>query len=131
MTDEGADKQAGMPERPRRAGDGIADGKGTARQADTARIGPAGDEASLLMEQVVRRENLLAAHRRVVRNGGAPGVDGLTVEQLMDYCRTHWARIRQELLDGSYVPQPIRKVEIPKPDGKGSLSTSLSIIMCR
>jgi RNA-directed DNA polymerase len=131
MTDEGADKQAGMPERPRRAGDGIAEGKGTARQADTARIGPAGDEASLLMEQVVRRENLIAAHQRVVRNGGAPGIDGLTVEQLMDYCRAHWARVRQELLDGRYAPQPIRKVEIPKPDGQGVRTLGIPTVLDR
>lgn len=131
MTDEGADKQAGMPERPRRAGDGIAEGKGAARQADTARIGPTGDEASLLMEQVVRRENLIAAHQRVVRNGGAAGVDGLTVEQLLDYSRTHGARIRQELLDGTYVPQPIRKVEIPKPDGKGARTLGIPTVLDR
>lgn len=64
MSDEGADKQAGMPGRPRRAGDEIAEGKGTARQADTARIGQTGDEVSTLMDHVVRRENLLAAYRR-------------------------------------------------------------------
>lgn len=83
------------------------------------------------MEQVVRRENLIAAHQRVVRNGGAPGVDGLTVEQLMDYCRTHWVRIRQKLLDGSYVPQPIRKVEIPKPDGKGVRTLGIPTVLDR
>jgi len=54
-----------------------------------------------------------------VRNGGAPGVDGMTVEELMPYCREHWARIREELVSGRYQPQPVRRVEIPKPDGKG------------
>jgi RNA-directed DNA polymerase len=68
----------------------------------------------------------------VVRNDGAPGVDGVTVGDLMPFCREHWARIRtgrviarrwsgadrrEELLDGTYRPQPVRKVEIPKPGG--------------
>jgi len=83
------------------------------------------------MEQVVRRANLIAAHQRVVRNGGAPGVDGLTVEQLMDYCRAHWACIRQGLLDGTYVPQPIRKVEIPKPGGQGVRTLGIPTVLDR
>lgn len=85
----------------------------------------------MLMEQVVRRANLIAAHQRVVRNGGAPGVDGLTVEQLMDYCRAHWACIRQGLLDGTYVPQPIRKVEIPKPGGQGVRTLGIPTVLDR
>lgn len=71
----------------------------------------------MLMEEVLRRENLLEAHARVVRNGGAPGIDGMTVEELADFCREHWPRIREELLGGRYVPKPVRKVEIPKPGG--------------
>jgi RNA-directed DNA polymerase len=54
------------------------------------------------MEEALCRENVLAAHKRVVRNGGAPGVDGMTVDELMPYCREHWARIREELLGGRY-----------------------------
>jgi len=69
------------------------------------------------MEAVVRRENVTAAYQRVVRNSGAPGVDGVTVDGLRAYCQTQWDRIRQELLEGRYQPQPIRKVEIPKPEG--------------
>jgi len=71
----------------------------------------------MVMEEVVRRENLLAAHARVVANGGAPGADGMTVGELMAYCREHWPRIRKELLSGTYQPQPVRRVEIPKPGG--------------
>lgn len=71
----------------------------------------------MLMEQVVRRENLLAACRRVVRNGGAPGVDGMTVHELWGYCRAHWATVREQLLSGTYRPQAVREIEIPKPDG--------------
>ena len=73
----------------------------------------------MLMQEVCERETLIAAHKRVVRNGGAPGVDGMTVDELMPWCREHWARIREELLSGTYEPGPVRKVEIPKPDGKG------------
>jgi len=106
-----------MPERPQRAGGGTAEGTGDERQAGTARGGNAGDEASLLMEEVLRRENVLRAYHRVVQNGGAPGIDGMTVGELMAYCQEHWARIREELLQGNYVPQPVRRVEIPKPGG--------------
>lgn len=120
MGERDAGKKAEKPERPRRAGGGTAQGTGIARQASTAHQDQAGDGAQLLMERVLRRENILAAHRRVVKNGGAPGIDGMTVENLMPHCREHWTRIRKELLDGSYMPQPVRKVEIPKPDGHGT-----------
>nr|PZN39076.1 MAG: group II intron reverse transcriptase/maturase [Bacillota bacterium] len=69
------------------------------------------------MEQVLTRENLLAALKRVERNGGAPGVDGVPTERLRDQVRAEWDRIRQELLTGTYRPQPVRRVEIPKPSG--------------
>jgi group II intron reverse transcriptase/maturase len=69
------------------------------------------------MEEVVSRENLLEAYRRVVRNRGAPGVDGMTVGALMPYCRVHWSGIREQLLGGTYAPQPVRRVQIPKPGG--------------
>ncbi|OOR32304.1 group II intron reverse transcriptase/maturase, partial [Bacillus cereus] len=50
-------------------------------------------------------------------NKGAPGVDGVTVAELRSYVQTHWAEIRQQLLEGTYKPQPVRRVEIPKPGG--------------
>jgi RNA-directed DNA polymerase len=80
---------------------------------------------------VVRRENLVAAHARVVRNGGAPGADGMTVDDLMPYCRQHWARLREQLLSGTYVPQPVRRVEIPKPDGKGMRLLGIPTVLDR
>jgi RNA-directed DNA polymerase len=85
----------------------------------------------MLIEQVVRRENLVAAHARVVRNGGAPGIDGMTVDELMSYCRQHWARIREQLLSGTYAPQPVRRMEIPKPDGKGTRTLGIPTVLDR
>ena len=70
-----------------------------------------------LMEQVVTQENATAAWLAVKRNGGAPGIDGMTTQQLRDHVRTHWETIRAKLLAGTYVPSPVRRVEIPKPNG--------------
>ena len=84
----------------------------------------------MLMEEVLRRENVLAAHARVVKNGGAPGVDGMNIEELWGYCQKHWARIRDELLSRTYVPQPIRRVDIPKPDG-GTRTLGIPTVMDR
>jgi RNA-directed DNA polymerase len=70
-----------------------------------------------LMEAVCERENLKKALRRVKANKGSPGIDGMTVEQLPDYLRSHWPQHRDELLRGTYAPSPVRRVEIPKPDG--------------
>lgn len=70
-----------------------------------------------LMESVCESENLTQALKRVCANKGAPGVDGMTVQQLVAHLRTHWQTIRTQLLEGSYRPQPVRRVEIPKPDG--------------
>jgi RNA-directed DNA polymerase len=69
------------------------------------------------MEEIVERENLKEALRRVKANKGAPGVDGMTVNQLGDHLRQHWPTIREQLLSGTYRPEPVKRVEIPKPDG--------------
>lgn len=117
MSEGDADQRAGRPERSRAERGGTADLAGAERQADAALREKAGAEAPSLMEEVLRRENLVEAYRRVVRNGGAPGVDGVTVHDLEGYCREHWPRVREELLGGTYCPQPVRRVEIPKPGG--------------
>jgi len=70
-----------------------------------------------LMEKVVCRENLQTAWTRVKRNRGAAGVDGMSVEELMPHCRTHWPCIREQLLTGDYRPQAVRRVSIPKAAG--------------
>lgn len=131
MHDADADSPAATPARPRRASRGTGGSTGAARQTGTAREDPGGPEALTLIEQAVRRENLVAAHARVVRNSGAPGIDGMTVDDLMPYCREHWARIREQLLSGTYVPQPVRRVEIPKPDGKGVRMLGIPTVLDR
>lgn len=74
-------------------------------------------EAEQLMETIVSRGNMMAAYSKVVANKGAPGVDNMTVAELKGYLQEHWPRIKEELLAGEYVPLPVRKVDIPKPDG--------------
>ena len=69
------------------------------------------------MEQVVDRANLQRAYQRVKRNKGAAGIDGLTVSELADLVRQHWPTIKAKLLEGTYQPQPVRRVTIPKPNG--------------
>jgi RNA-directed DNA polymerase len=75
------------------------------------------EEPMDVMSAVVDRPNMQRAYDRVLRNKGAPGVDGMTVDELKGYLKTHWSMHKQELLEGSYQPQPVRKVEIPKSGG--------------
>ena len=70
-----------------------------------------------LMEEVCQRDNLWQALKRVEANKGAPGVDGMTVRKLPKYLKRHWPKIREQLLAGTYRPQPVKRVEIPKPEG--------------
>jgi RNA-directed DNA polymerase len=70
-----------------------------------------------LMARVVDRANLQRAWKRVKANRGAPGSDGMPIEDFAEYARSHWAAIRQSLCDGTYQPQPVRRVSIPKPGG--------------
>src|ERR1019366_7313445 len=70
-----------------------------------------------LREEVCERENCQRALKRVKANKGSPGVDGMTVQKLWGYLHQHWPAIREQLLSGIYKPQPVKRVEIPKPDG--------------
>ena len=94
----------------------MAAGKGT--EASKAKRKPE-DPASpvLLMEEIVKRENLRMALRRVMQNKGGPGIDGMTVKKVSGYLKKHWPEIRGQLLAGTYQPRPVKRVEIPKPDG--------------
>ncbi|UTW03918.1 group II intron reverse transcriptase/maturase [Amphritea atlantica] len=73
---------------------------------------------SSLMAQVLDRNNLVRALKQVRRNKGAAGVDGMTTEQLSAYLHAHWPDLKERLIEGRYRPQPVRRVEIPKADGK-------------
>ena len=117
MARRDAGKKAEKLERAGKVGGGTAEDTGSARQAATAPGEQAGEEASGLMEEVLRRENLKAAYRRVVRNQGAGGVDGRSVDDLKHQIREDWPQIREALLSGMYKPSPVRKVEILKPGG--------------
>ncbi|WP_435106484.1 group II intron maturase-specific domain-containing protein [Arhodomonas sp. AD133] len=70
-----------------------------------------------LMARVLSRDNLSRALKQVRRNKGAPGIDGMSVDALPDYLREHWPEVRRRLVDGTYRPQPVRRVVIPKPQG--------------
>lgn len=83
----------------------------------TATKGNSSPERQELMEAVVGRENMIAALKRVCANKGAPGVDGMRVEELLDHCKIHWLRLKEELLAGRYQPSAVLGVEIPKPGG--------------
>jgi RNA-directed DNA polymerase len=112
-----AGEKAERPERAGKVGGGTAEDTGAARQTVPASGEKAGEEAPGLMEEVLRRENLKEAYRRVVRNKGAGGVDGRSVDDLKHQIETDWPQIREQLLSGSYEPSPVRKVEIAKPGG--------------
>src|SRR5262245_22262594 len=83
--------------------------------AETAPESPAA--TMHLMEEVCERENLVRAWQRVRDNKGAPGVAGMTIDDAQGFLREHWPDIRSQLLAGNYEPQPVKRVEIPKPGG--------------
>src|SRR6266542_3630444 len=70
-----------------------------------------------LIERILEPGNLREAWRRVKSNGGAPGVDGMTLEEFPSFVKEHWAGVRERLRAGTYVPLPVRRKGIPKPDG--------------
>lgn len=92
------------------AGDGETDVR-TDAESETPRYG------TELMEEICKRGNVRAALDRVIKNSGAPGVDGMYAHQLRSHLNKHWPQICQALLGGKYKPLPVRRVEIPKPNG--------------
>src|SRR5207248_4943284 len=122
-----AEKLESHPEgsRRNRREEGLGASRVTARREDS------GPETEQLMEAVVERENMKLALARVEQNRGAGGVDKMTVEQLRAYLREHWQRIKEELLADDYHPQPVLKVEIPKPDGKGMRTLGIPTVVDR
>lgn len=79
-----------------------------------------------LLERIVSRENLNRAYKRVKRNKGAGGGDGMSVDELLQYLRDHGEEIRKAIMAGEYEPEPVRTVEIPK-DNRGSLNIAVSL----
>ncbi len=88
-------------------------------------------EDHLLMERVVERSNLWSAYQRVVQNKGAPGVDNLTVAEFKDWLKVHWPSVKQALLEGRYLPRPVRRVDIPKPSGEGVRTLGVPTVVDR
>src|SRR5690554_1770924 len=82
------------------------------------------------MARVLSRDNLNRALKQVRRNKGAPGIDGMTVDELPDYLRQHWPEIRQQLLQQTYRPKPVRRVTIPKANG-GSRPLGIPTVLDR
>jgi RNA-directed DNA polymerase len=99
------------------------------RQAAHAIESPA--STNRLMEEVCERGNLREALRRVKANKGSPGVDGMTIEEITDYLKQHWPAIREQLLSGTYEPKPVRRVEVPKPDGVGVRRLGIPTVLDR
>jgi RNA-directed DNA polymerase len=96
---------------------GEALGAGRTAEAGSAAHGNERPGTSDLMEAVVERRNLQAALKRVKQNKGSPGIDGMTVGELPDHLRVHWPSLREQLLAGTYQPQPVRRQTIPKSSG--------------
>jgi len=84
-----------------------------------------------LMEEVCERSNLQLALKRVRQNGGAPGVDGMSVSDLREHLKENWPVIKQQLLEGSYQPIAVRRVRIPKPTGKDKRELGIPCVLDR
>jgi RNA-directed DNA polymerase len=84
-----------------------------------------------LMEEVCELENCKQALQRVKANKGSPGVDGMTVDELPEYLKQHGLEIGEQLRNGTYQPQPVRRVEIPKPDGSGMRKLGIPCVLDR
>ncbi len=100
-----------------RAGEACGTGRGETESLLVAHDTESPAKTNRLMGEVCERENLREALRQVKANKGSAGIDRMTVGQLSDYLKEHWPIIREQLLNGTYEPKPVRRVEIPKPDG--------------
>lgn len=116
-SDRRQNSQRALASQPAPTGEARPAGRGEtdARLAEHAPERPA--STNRLMEEVCERDNLKAALQRVKANKGSAGVDGMTVGALTGYLKQHWPAIRDQLLNGTYAPQPVKRVDIPKPDG--------------
>lgn len=131
MTRADADFLAEMPGAPPEGNGRKPQEEGDGASNSTATQAISGPEGCFLLEAVLEHDNMWSAYRRVVTNGGSPGIDGMTVEVLGPYLKVHWPRIKAELLTGTYRPQPVRTVEIPKPNGKGKRMLGIPTVVDR
>jgi len=106
-------------------------GYGVGASSDTARKGYSSQRTDKLMEAVVGRENMFSAYKRVVRNKGAAGVDAMSIEELKPFLQIHWVQVKEQLLKGSYKPQSVLRIEIPKPGGKGMRKLGIPTVLDR
>src|SRR6202163_2496499 len=113
------------------AGEACEAGRGEAESLPVVHEPERPANTNRLMEEVCERENLKAALRRVKANKGSPGVDGMTVYEIDDYLKQHWPAIREQLLNGTYEPQPVRRVEIEKQDGSGMRKLGIPTVLDR
>ncbi len=111
MSEISAPAQEGYGRNPEKYCEGVSN-------TDLLRDGICSDTPNL-MERMVERNNMLEAYRRVVRNKGSAGVDNMMVADLKGHLEQHWPSVKRALLEGRYIPQPVKRVEIPKPGGKG------------
>ena len=109
-------RKLGQPGR-KAGGQGEAEPEALRDEARTARHEIEGSGRDGLLTQALASANLVKAWKRVKANRGSAGVDGRTIAETAAYLKTHWPRIRDALLDGSYRPEPVRRVQIPKPGG--------------
>lgn len=131
MESADADRQAEMPVT---ASDGSRRNRrdyGIGASRPTAKTDNSYPQTMQMMEAVVERENMIAALRRVEVNKGSVGIDEMTIESMRPYLREHWPYIKEQLLAGRYIPNPVRRVDIPKPNGKGMRQLGIPTVIDR
>ena len=131
MESADADRQAEMPVT---APDGSRRNRrdyGDGASRPTARTDNSCPQTMRMLEAVVERENMISALRRVEANKGSAGFDDMTVESLRPYLREHWLHIKEQLLAGRYMPSPVRRVDIPKSNGKGMRQLGIPTVIDR
>jgi RNA-directed DNA polymerase len=122
---------AGKPDPIPGGSGGNPQGTGVGASSVAATKGETRPAEQRLMEEVVEGKNMQEAYRNVVRNRGAAGIDEMTVEELKPYLKKEWPAIKEELLGDHYRPQPVRRVEIPKPGGKGMRKLGIPTVVDR
>jgi len=104
---------------------------GQGKPSVTARREDSNPEETQLMEAVVESKNMTKALRRVEKNKGSAGIDNMEVKELSSYLKAQWPRIKEALLAGKYKPEPVRRVEIPKPEGRGKRMLGIPTVLDR